>query len=317
MSTPELALSNRHGARPGLVVVWESGLRRPTSRGRLGSGYKRPTPTPRTPPRRVRKQPSRSRRETRCGGSYARRLGSSSLDSVDEYPRAWLLPGSYKVAENSGKPRMWTTFRAVMMCSSVHRTFRWLGSPESSMLAFNGQRQTKLRPHGSPWERRRRDSTGRSSDRSPTAKLISGASSEPVSVKREVKRRSAAPNARSEEACGTRRVASERSADWLARTAERRVGTLVDTGLPILDRSCASAASLLGALGVAFGMVPLFFGLAWNFGGLATSLAVYARYRHRQGGCRISTLATQTGLVLGVSAILLGCLDLTIILAGL
>jgi hypothetical protein len=73
---------------------------------------------------------------------------------------------------------------------------------------------------------------------------------------------------------------------------------------------------VLGALGVAFGLVPLFFGLAWNFGGVAALLATYARYRRRCGDQRISHLATETGFVLGAGAVLVGCGDLALLVVG-
>jgi hypothetical protein len=110
--------------------------------------------------------------------------------------------------------------------------------------------------------------------------------------------------------------ATGRSGDRFARVTERVVLAIIRIAAPVLNRRCATLASVLGALGVAFGLVPLFFGLAWNFGGVATLLALYARYRRRQGDHRISRIATQTGFVLGVSAILLGCWDLVLLAAG-
>lgn len=110
--------------------------------------------------------------------------------------------------------------------------------------------------------------------------------------------------------------ASGRSSDRFARVTGRVVLAIIRIAVPVLKRRCATLASVLGALGVAFGLVPLFFALAWNFGGVATLLALYARYRRRQGDHRISRIATQTGFVLGVSAILLGCGDLLLLAAG-
>lgn len=110
--------------------------------------------------------------------------------------------------------------------------------------------------------------------------------------------------------------ATRRSGARLARATERLVLAIIKVGLPVLNRRCATLARMLGAIGVAFGLVPVFFGLAWNFGGVATCLALYARYRRREGDRRISHLATKTGFVLGVSAVLLGCGDLAILVAG-
>lgn len=89
---------------------------------------------------------------------------------------------------------------------------------------------------------------------------------------------------------------------------------IVERGMLFVDRRCAGIACILGVLGVASGLVPLFFGLAWNFGGVAVVLAVYARYRRQRGDLRLSHRLIQIGFVLGVSAVLLGFSDLALVL---
>ena len=77
----------------------------------------------------------------------------------------------------------------------------------------------------------------------------------------------------------------------LTEPLERGVGALVEAGLPVLDRSCATLACALGAIGVVLGLVPLFFGLAWNFGGVAVALAIYAHHRRERGEVRITPVS--------------------------
>ncbi len=79
---------------------------------------------------------------------------------------------------------------------------------------------------------------------------------------------------------------------------------------PSLHRACVALAILLGAAGVLLGLVPLFFGLAWNFGGAATLLALCARRSVGATHGRLWNAAAEAGFVLGVSAVLIGFGDL-------
>jgi hypothetical protein len=183
------------------------------------------------------------------------------------------------------------------------------------MFAFNGRRRIKLVLLGGRTRRGRR--SARRFGNPPAGSSNAGAaSSERGSVQGTTTTGSNETTAGFEEVREARRDRYERSGEGLARAAERGVGSLLRVGVPLLNRHCATLASLLGALGVLFGLVPLFFGLAWNFGGVAATLAIYALYRQRRGDRRISLLATKTGFVLGVSAIVLGCWDLAVVAAG-
>ncbi len=108
-----------------------------------------------------------------------------------------------------------------------------------------------------------------------------------------------------------------RRGDRLTGALEHEVLGFVRMAMPVLERRSAFLAVVSGSIGLAFGLIPLFFGLAWNFGGLATALALHARACRRHGDLRIPRLAIDAGFVLGVSAVIVGCGDLAVVLAGL